>query len=222
MPSCVVYEISQSLGINVNINMLDSLEYRSRITATMATIKSTSVTPPYSKEDLQKIALYVNPDKTIGWNQSSLRDVLSRMEKKYTPDNVPPGLGLLIGNPTPERPDSVCLSTLYSWVNMLGGNTNYSIPSHELEKYYLYLTTSKRNLMTILSQELVLKDKNVLALCISIATTIKPEAFKPGRATHDEINAISHLFITGYKLPCGFPKTKAKWLWLRYGEAICH
>lgn len=74
-PSCIISEIGLSRGISLDEKRIAKDEsYRARVVATITKVKSFIVSDPLTEDDYSTVALFLNPDVEVEWNEETLLD----------------------------------------------------------------------------------------------------------------------------------------------------
>lgn len=130
-PSCILEEIARSLRINADIKRMASEEtYRAKVLATISSSKVPVVQAPYSDTDLSYIALFLNPDNSVDWDEESLLQAFDWVWSVR--DNLALLEGYDQGYPTPTKIKSASPVYVYRYLLSLGVRTRYDTSFTEM------------------------------------------------------------------------------------------
>ena len=188
-PSCVLYDVTISRGIDVDPKQLLSITYRARIIRTMEINPPESIDIPIRRENYSSVALYINSNREIKWTKKSLQDALSHISSLVDSD-IPSHdtiKNIRIGNPTPDHIQQYPISVLYRWCISLGAQTNPSMSEEDIRRYCLLLTSSRIELVEGIIN-LFLKENKTLAKAIIYTEKSGYDSSNIGRVSKDEID----------------------------------
>src|SRR4030043_1840205 len=145
-PSFVLQEIAISRGIIVSEEVNTNEVYRSKVFASIKNVKSYSISYPYTETDLSKIALFLNPNEDVEWDEDTL--VSAFLWTCKVSRNIELVETLSYGYPVPNNTKSV--SHLYLYRYLVGKNIKlkHNTTKQELERIAKYLKFSDEYLVS--------------------------------------------------------------------------
>lgn len=165
-PSCILAEIAESRGIMVDENKISSDEiYRSNVFSTIKNSKANHVSFPYSDDDLEKIALYLNPSQEIDWDERSLLSGLNWVTK------ISRNISLVATSehqfPTPEKTNSVSHLYVYRYLVSMGIRLRHDTKKEEMSRVCKYLHISSDYMIGFIQSRIPLLSREELAFLSS-------------------------------------------------------
>lgn len=94
-PICVIYEIAQCLGFDIDVEQTDSY-YVSKVIRSIPEVKSNHIrktsheSGKFSMKELSSIAQFVNPDESIRWSTSNLKKAYKHIYSLNDVVEMPP------------------------------------------------------------------------------------------------------------------------------------
>lgn len=164
-PSFVLQEIAISRGIIVSEEVNTNEVYRSKVFASIQNVKSYSISYPYTETDLSKIALFINPNEDVEWDEDAL--VSAFLWTCKVSRNIELVETLSYGYPVPNNTKSVSHLYLYRYLVSKNIRMKHNTTKQELERIAKYLKFSDEYLVSFVQSRLPLQDKYTLSFLAS-------------------------------------------------------
>jgi hypothetical protein len=170
-PACVLLEAAWSLGINADENLIKTNEmYRSSVLATMKKLEPRFVAEPYSESDLSYIALFVNPNGDIEWEEETLIKAFDYTYRLH--EHINTIESYTYGYPTPKNTKSASSVYLYRYLISKNIRTRYDYTMNDMIKIVDGFNYKRDYLYTNVCAQLALCDRNTL---VQLFGSLRPD-----------------------------------------------